>query len=155
VFSAEVHTGPHGIVPLSMNAMLSVEGLVKPSSAAHAQDGRGHRCSEELGRLQQHMHAVCAWFSLGSTEVRALVVAVDRWLGVASATQRQEVMFDAFLNMNVRPHVGRQEKPSVAAHAQEACTHDAAGRVAAPLGGALSVGIGRSQQHVHIVSAHL
>jgi hypothetical protein len=109
------------------------------------------------GQAWDHSQVIPALFSnsLGSTEVRALVVAVDRWLGVASATQRQEVMFDAFLNMNVRPHVGRQEKPSVAAHAQEACTHDAAGRVAAPLGGALSVGIGRSQQHIHIVSAHL
>ena len=107
----------------------------------------------QCGQAYDHSQVIPALFSnsLGSTEVRALVVAVDRWLGVASATQRQEVMFDALLNMNVRPHVGRQEKPSVAAQAQEACTPVCGRKSRRTLGQKVPAGIRKARVKVSAV----
>jgi hypothetical protein len=77
------------------------------------------------GQAWDHSQSIAAlnFKSVVSAEVRALIVALGRWLGVASATERQDVMFHDLLNINVMLHVGRHEKRSVAAHAQEACTH--------------------------------
>ena len=77
------------------------------------------------GQAWDHSQSISALFFnfVLSAEARTLVVAHGRWLGVASATQRQEVIFDDLLHFDVMLHVGGQEKPSVAAQAQEACTH--------------------------------
>jgi hypothetical protein len=107
------------------------------------------RCGQAWNRSQS-ISALFFNFVL-SAEARTLVVAHGRWLGVASTIQRQEVIFDDLLHFDVMLHVGGQEKPSVAAQAQEACTHECGRKSRRTLGQKVPAGIRKARVKVSAV----